>query len=124
MILAGSLFLSGCTVVPVYNIVDAPVPTKKANLKSIKTAILRATSATGWRAKETSPGIITANYLQKSSIATIAITYSAKTFSIQLKEAKQLEFNGVTIHRKYNKWIMRLDKKIVNQLRMLDHELD
>lgn len=123
-IFISSLFLSGCTVVPVYNIVDAPIHAKNANLNSIKKAIHHAAARTGWRTKNTSPGLISAKYQRGSSVATATIAYSTKTFSIKLADAKNLEFNGSTIHRKYNKWVIKLDKEIMIQLHALNYELD
>src|SRR5476649_1284875 len=55
-----ALFLAGCsTHKPIYNITEAPVAASKPlDANQVKTAIVTAGGALGWRMREVSPGML------------------------------------------------------------------
>jgi hypothetical protein len=109
-----ALFLAGCsTHKPIYNVTEAPVAASKPlDANQVKTAIVTAGGALGWRMREVSPGMLEGTLVLREHTAVVDIAYSAKSYSITYKSSVKLDEKDGQIHKNYNGWIQNLDKGI------------
>ena len=117
IVVAAALF--GCARdVQVYNVTGHPVPQPAQALpqSEIKNVIMLAGVDRGWTFAEVGPGQILATLLIRTHTAKVTIRYSQTEYSIQYKDSDNLRYTGSTIHRNYNKWIMKLEQDIENAL--------
>ena len=121
VIVAAALVLVGCTTKPIYNVVDAPLASSKANpsMDEIGKAIVRAGTGLGWQMTPDRPGHVTGRIALRTHVAVVDIDYTPKTYSIKYKDSTNLDYNGSSIHRNYNGWIQNLDKAIRAQISAL-----
>ncbi len=115
----------GCTSKPVMTLEDVQVPSITATTKSstevVQQAIIAASLKRGWTPKLVEPGLIEANLSVRSHSATITIPFSADAYSIHYKDSENLQYNGKTIHRNYNNWVVKLSRSIQVELGMNAH---
>ncbi len=122
LISALALFMLGCTAKPVMNLENVAVPTitatTKSSMEDVQQAIISACLKRGWTPKVVSPGLIEASLSNRSHNATIEIPFSANAYSIHYKASENLNYNGKTIHRNYNNWVVKLSRSIQVELGM------
>lgn len=110
---AALVFLAGCKSNPVYNVDNTPIDVSaKHSSKQIKKAIISAGSSLGWKMKAKKKGHIVATLFQRRHVAIVDIHYNKKSYSITYKDSKNLQYDGKSIHKFYNKWIRNLDRRI------------
>jgi len=113
-LVAALLVLPGCQrVVPVQNVpaTQVYIPAD-ADASFIPEAIVAGGRAKGWRMSHESPGHFVGYLAVRSHTAQVDIFYDANSYSIQYKDSTNLKYDGVRIHRNYNKWIILLDQQI------------
>ncbi|MDR0454687.1 MAG: hypothetical protein LBH05_07755 [Deferribacteraceae bacterium] len=82
---------------------------------SIEQAILNASSAIGWQAIKESEGNIKAVLRNRNHMVAVNIKYTESGYSIAYADSVNLRYNPKqnSIHRNYNKWVVRLNKWIL-----------
>ncbi len=113
------LFLSivflGCrSLQPVLNIENSPVVMAgEPTTRMVERAIISATVRVGWLVNKKEKGHMIATLHHKSIVLKVDITYDTKSYSIKHKESSpNMRFDGINIHPKYNKYIIKLDRVI------------
>ena len=107
--------------VPVYNVSAEPVTSTKPApaLDEVGKAIQRAGVTLGWQMREARPGLIVGSLILRRHMATVAVTYDTRAYSITYKDSAELDYDGQNIHKNYNGWIQNLDRNIKAQLSAL-----
>jgi hypothetical protein len=111
--------LAGCNTMPIQNVSEAAVVTatgKDLSSEQVRVAILRAGAALGWQMKEEGPGMLVGTLQLRNHSATVAVPYTARSYSVQYRASMNLEEKGGTIHKNYNGWIQNLTRGINAQL--------
>jgi hypothetical protein len=119
MVLVGVAVAACARTVPVYNVSSAPVVARSEGQQStaqVRSAIIAALQGNGWIVKQDNPGKIVAEILVRSHMAEVELDYSTTQYSITYKDSDNLLYNGSTIHRNYNTWIVRLQRQIDQHL--------
>ena len=120
IVLALTVGLVGCRTVGVYNVDQSPIDVSaKATLSDIKKSIMRSGAQLGWQMKETEPGVITGTLHVRKHMAQVKIPYSKTSYSILYNDSAELNYDGTNIHKRYNTWIMNLDRSIQANLSIL-----
>lgn len=93
---------------------DGDMPAAK-----VEQAIRTAASDLGWSTRKLSGSTLEATLIVRGHEVVIDIPYTAKGYSMKYKDSKNMSYNAEkkTIHAKYNKWLVRLDKRIKKELR-------
>lgn len=117
VILASFLLLLGACAraIPIHNVDNADVFTgsgKIATQADVRKAIMQALAAKLWKIKEIDSDTIEASNTRGNSTAWIEINYSTKQYSINYKDSTKFLYKNGRIHRRYNGWIVRLEKQI------------
>jgi len=124
VLLAAVALAAGCQRrFPVYNVIDAPVPTSPGHSltsSEVHDAIVAALAAKRWRIVTEREGEIDARTNPRTHVADITIKYSATSYGIEYKDSVNLLYDETNIHRNYNKWIQllreQIDAKLSNAL--------
>ncbi len=115
-----SLFLLGCTSKSVLQLDNVYVPTSVTGVEqtraTVEKAILTAAVDRGWSPKVVQPGLIEASIFVRNHEATVDIPYNANKYSIHYKSSQNLNYNGSSIHRNYNNWVLKLSRQIQKEL--------
>lgn len=117
-----ALLLSGCDNrrQPIYDIAERPIAAsiqEKLDLDGVRKAIVDAAQTEQWLVEELAPGQLRARRDWRSHSATIDIAYDEDSYSIQLVEsANLLQQPDSKIHRKYNQYVMALEREIERAL--------
>ncbi|MEY4582736.1 MAG: hypothetical protein RL701_7439 [Pseudomonadota bacterium] len=113
------LVACGGGLVPVLNVQNAPVTTARDQSQQaptravVRNAIVRALSGHAWTLTSEGPDGIVGTVMSGHHSATVHIQYDERSYSIQYVDSSpSLKFNGVSIRRKYNEWVDRLDRAI------------
>jgi len=108
---------TGCRTNPVKEINNATISaTKTATMKDVKTAIIKAGLSLGWGMKPVKPGVIIGTIYVRDHMAKVQITYNLKNYSILYKDSANLKYDGTTIHKNYNSWVVNLERRINSHL--------
>ncbi len=115
------LAVTGCArMQPVNNINNATPATLSGynfSASDIKNAIVRGATLKGWTIEESTLGKIVASInVRDKHMAKVDINYNQSGYSINYNDSTNLLFNGDTIHRNYNKWVILLDRAIQHEL--------
>ncbi|MDB5820099.1 MAG: hypothetical protein JWQ11_3739 [Rhizobacter sp.] len=117
---AATLVQAGCfRCDPVFDVVDAPVPTSSAKALTtdqVRAAIIRAGADLGWHVSDAGSGRLVATIALRKHTAEIEIPYSDTAFSITYKNSTNLDAADGQIHKNYNGWIQNLSRGIQRQL--------
>jgi hypothetical protein len=111
--------VSACSrTAPVYNVQDRPIPvaSQRLTLDEIGRNIVQAGRQYKWRMDPVEPGRITGVLDDRQHEAVIDIFYTQQAYSITLVESRNLQQEGDEVHKKYNKWIRRLEQSIDERL--------
>jgi len=105
--------------VRISNLENLTVPTKydgtQFAVKEVQAAIIEGCAARGWSASLESEGMISASILVRGKhLAQIAIPFDSSTFSLLYVSSENLDYDPDrnTIHRNYNKWVLKLSRTI------------
>ena len=107
--------LAGCNrTMPVQNVTarQVAIPVGVDGAEAIKSAILSGGRAKGWNLVEVEPGHIVGSVAVRQHMASVDITYDDHSYSIAYKDSQNLMYDGTTIHRNYNKWVVLLEQQI------------
>lgn len=116
---AAALLVTACQTVPIQNVTDAPVATptgKHLSASQVRSAIMTAGTALGWRVTDEGPGRLQGALNLRGHTAVVEIPYSATKYSIVYKSSENLEASGGNIHKNYNGWVQNLDRQIRTEL--------
>jgi hypothetical protein len=115
LIILTGIYLASCArTMPIYNVSSAPVaaPSGPLSTAQVRAAIIDALHDKGWTVRQDNPGRVEAEVLVRTHRADVEIDYSATQYSITYKGSENLLYDGSTIHRNYNKWIVLLERQI------------
>ena len=112
------IFLCNCSVTqPVFNLKGSPILSmKNPTVEKVQSAIMDAGKHIGWVMKVVTKGHIVASHQSGSHKATVDILFNLETYDILYKDSQDLSYDGTTIHRRYNRWVVNLDKTIRRML--------
>lgn len=119
-LIAIAFIFAGCgNRQPIVNIDSAPVTTysNKATLQKVEKAITQALQDRQFHPKVIKPGLVEGRYFNAKFDVTVEIKFDTKSYSITHKSSTpNLEYDGTNIHRRYNSWVLRIDKSIRSHL--------
>jgi len=105
-----------CRMVPVHNVIRSNVPPGLSS-EFVGEIIEYAATRRGWSVREEGPGHMTASIsVRDRHRAVVDITYDSDWFSIQHRSSENLLYDGERIHRRYNGWVIKLEKTIRKEL--------
>lgn len=113
------LVMTSCTrLQPVYNVDESieSIFTKKISSVEVGKIILAAAHEQGWKIKADGVNKYKAFIVWRDHSAVSAITYSSNGYSIRLLSSENLLEGNGQIHKKYNKYVQRLQKNIDTRL--------
>lgn len=123
LLLLISLPLAAIAAPQVTNILNEPIPEKldgsKHTVNEVRDAIARAARQRGWNVAPGKGNELLASILVRGRhYAEVSITYTAKDYSINYRDSRELKYNAAknTIHRNYNKWVLNLSRTIKSHL--------
>jgi hypothetical protein len=82
----------------------------------VRTAIVRAGSALGWRMSDEGPNMVIGTLQLRTRTAVVEIPYSTSSYSIKYRSSVNLDEKCGNIHKNYNGWIQNLTRNINAQL--------
>lgn len=102
----------------VLDIYDEPIygGGKSLSLSQVKERIIAAARDRDWSPDARGRGKIVATHHIRSHMAQVVITYDTKKYSIEYSDSQNLNYNGKTIHRNYNRWVANLRDTINRRL--------
>ena len=110
---------SAVAAAPINNLENLNVPTNYDGtlftLEEIQAVLIDGSSARGWSASLEKEGLLTASIVVRGKhFAKITIPFNQRTFSILYADSENLDYNAArgTIHRNYNKWVLKLSRTI------------
>lgn len=110
---------------PILNLKDVPVPVKPDGgaytLDDVQHSIIAGCGYKGWTPLIVGPNKIKATInVRGKHYAEVAITYTARSYSIDYVTSNNLDYDAETrkIHRNYNKWVTLLSEAIQRQFAM------
>jgi len=116
LVIVTAFLFSGCSMIePIVNIGSAPIHTAsdKPTMQNIEQAITQSLSERQFEPKVIKPGLIEGHLLNDKFDVTVEVKYDTHAYSITHKSSTpNLEYDGSNIHRRYNSWILRIDKSI------------
>ena len=106
--------LAACSAT-VQNFSNQPFPADVAKLSmaEIEETIIETASTREWVVQREGEGQLTATYAPRSHSAKVAISFNQKQYSIIYVDSSNLQYNGTTIHRNYNRWVNNLRQDIL-----------
>lgn len=111
------LTLVGCKTSPILNISDTPIEiSSKHSSKDVKKIILKSGAALNWKMKSLKEGHIVATLYIRNHVAVVDIEFTKNSYSINYKSGQNLKYDGVNIHKNYNRWIQNLNQLIQRNL--------
>ncbi|HKW55286.1 MAG TPA: hypothetical protein VJO12_16465 [Stellaceae bacterium] len=113
------LATAGCMhTQPVYDVHDETLPAGALGLShdEVGRKLAEAAARARWRVDRVEPTQVVATYDAGSHSATVAITWSERTYSIGLVNSYNLREEGGQIHRTYNGWVRGLEREINSAL--------
>jgi len=117
------IFIVACVgTVPIQNMENVPIVTasgKTVSLKQVEEVIKRVGIKRGWSMAQKGKGHIVATLFLRKHMAEVDITYDTKSYSINYKDSKELNYSEGAIHPSFNKWVAYLEQDIKVQLSLL-----
>ena len=118
-----ALLLAACATEPLRNVErtelnfpDGVAPT----MADVEKAIYRGAADRGWTVRKTGPGELEAELRLRTHVAIVRIDHDARSFSITYKDSQNLEYDGTTINRNYNRWLRNLKFSIIGKATYLN----
>lgn len=116
--------LSSCRTAPIYSVQNQIISPftyqhKTPTLAQVEAAISNAAIGLGWTVNQVKPGLIYATLDLRNTTAVVSIPYTVKYYTIMYKSSQNLSYDGTTIHKNYNGWVMNLDKAIRQNLQKI-----
>ena len=116
IVAALAVVVAACgTSKPVLNIDDAPIAGTHTT-DQVRMVIATVAKKRGWVVEDVGPGLLKATFSGHSHRAVVNIPYTTTTFSIHYVDGTNLDYNGKTIHRNYDRWINNLREDIQKEL--------
>jgi hypothetical protein len=110
---------AGCThTEPVYDVRDETLPAGAFGLPhdEVGRKLAEAVARARWHVDRVEPTQILASYDAGRHGATVAITWTDRTYNIGLVSSNNLREQGGQIHRTYNAWVRSLEREINTEL--------
>lgn len=106
---------------PIQNINNATIIKRNLTEAQVKKVIFIAGASHGWVFEELGPRELKASVSVKNLRATVKITYTSHSYSVQYVSSENLRADpqAQTIHNRYNGWIRNLEKSINMELARL-----
>lgn len=107
--------LSACSAT-VQNFSNQPFPADVAKLSmaEIEQTIVETATSREWIVQREGEGHLTATYSPRTHSAKVTIYFDQKQYSIIYADSTNLQYNGKTIHRNYNRWVNNLRQDILH----------
>ena len=120
LLLPVMMVITACGVQPVMNINNAQLgSSNKATMEMITKEIRSAGIALGWKMKLVKPGHLEGTLYLRKHMAKVDVKFNAKNYSITYKDSEELNYDGDSIHKNYNGWIINLRRAIESRLSAL-----
>ena len=112
--LATAIGVMACRAVPIRNVYQTQItPPESMSDAALLDSFRRAGAETGWVIRPVAPGELEGRLtVHGRHLAVVTIVYDRTQFSIQYKNSENLLYDGVHIHRNYNRWVQNLEKNI------------
>jgi hypothetical protein len=94
----------------------APAPNARITMHDVAEAIWRAGARLGWQIEKVSPGVLTGTLRIRRHVAVVAITHDTSTVRIAYKDSTNLLYDGQEIHKRYNHWVLNLERAIHSEI--------
>jgi hypothetical protein len=106
------LFLAtSCRTEAIYNVERAPLP-QSGTLEQVKLDIERAAAIQDWRLEEVGPQTFIATKRFGQHTASTTVRYDEHSFSIALRQTRDLRESDGRVHKVYNRWVWALEQSI------------
>ena len=115
-VVLGIALILACRTAPVLNFENEAVP-PGLSAAQVHEAIVSAVPRRGWYVTLDEPGHVVARLDRRGHSATVDIQYTSTHYSITYRESTNLKFDGTTIHKNYNGWVLNLNKDVQSELR-------
>lgn len=117
-LLVTALVLSaGCRTAPIYQVRGIPLPALAGTTAGdVRQAIHLASNRLGWRVEDSGPNQMLGTLRVRQHTAVVEIHYDAERLSILYRDSDNLLYGGDEIHRNYNRWVRKLEQRIVRQV--------
>src|SRR5262249_11976626 len=116
LIVAALTIVAACsTSKPVLNIDDAPIAGTHTP-DQVRVAIATVAKKRGWTVEDAGPGMLKATLVTHEHRAVVNIPYTATSFGIHYVDSTNLNYNGKSIHRNYDRWVKNLREDIEHEL--------
>ncbi|MCC6641523.1 MAG: hypothetical protein IT386_10215 [Deltaproteobacteria bacterium] len=104
----------GCRTAPIQNVyASALAPPASMSDAAMIDAFRRAGAETGWQIQPVAPGELEGHLTVRGRhFAVVTISYDRTQFSIVYKSSENLLYDGIHIHRNYNRWVLALAQNI------------
>jgi hypothetical protein len=115
LLLVVPLMTTACSKTrPVMNVEDHPLPpgAETLPLDQIGRSIAYGGEQAHWQIEPVAPGRMSGKFDDGKHEAVINITYDQRAYSISLVNSTNLHQEGDEIHKRYDKWIRRLEQDI------------
>lgn len=112
-LIGGLLIVASCRSAPIYDVIQARFTTQRDVSMAELGKLIRMTAAErGWTAKRIGRGRIEARISARNHLAVVRIAFTRQHFSVTYKDSRNLNYDGSSIHAKYNSWVRNLANDI------------
>jgi hypothetical protein len=108
--------------VPIVRPVTSLAPYGKLTSAQVRDAILRGGTNIDWQMREETPGVIMGTVTPRGHSVTVEIPYDEGQYTIKYHSSVNMKAEKGYIHRNYNRWIDRLNRNIVAEIRKINHK--
>ena len=114
VLIALALLLAGCVTKPIQNVENRPIPltAQQLPLDRIEAEIVAAGQARAWQFTREAPGHLVASQIRPKYSATVDIRFDQRAYSITYRSSTGMREKDGTIHKRYNYWIVVLQRDI------------
>lgn len=115
-IVTAAFLLTACATAPLINVETSSLNIPgNVTMEQVEKAIYRGASLRNWSVRKLSPGQLEAKIQVRSHTAVVRILHDTKSFSITYKDSNNLDYDGSSIRRNYNRWILKLRNTIMRE---------
>lgn len=109
-----ALLLVGCASRPIRNVENRPipVPAQQLSLDRIEAEIIAAGQSRAWQMQREGVGHLVATQTRPNYYASVDILFDQRVYSITHRASSGMREKDGTISKRYNQWIVNLQRDI------------